>query len=143
MSIELLPPTPKYPNSYHVRTNYCQCHPETCCCNDWAVHDHNGEKHSTYFYRKDADGVANDLNNDDCLQYRDGDKCLEEMDSVANQATPPALNTPIKELIKEYEAEECNFNDIDYVKNTALRYAQTMPDDLTRCLLYVLAGGEF
>ena len=28
MSIELLPPDPQYPNAYHVRSNYCRCHPD-------------------------------------------------------------------------------------------------------------------
>lgn len=58
MSIEYLPPTPRYPNKYHVRQNWCDCHPETCCCNDWAVHFHNGNKHSTYFKRQAAEDVA-------------------------------------------------------------------------------------
>jgi hypothetical protein len=62
MSIELLPPTKTYPKSYHVRYNYCQCHPETCCCNDWAVHEPNGNKHSTYFHRNTAIEVADALN---------------------------------------------------------------------------------
>jgi hypothetical protein len=62
MSIELLPPDPNYPNCYHVRTNYCRCHPETCCCNDWAVHKPGGEKHSTYFHRETAEEVAEALN---------------------------------------------------------------------------------
>lgn len=54
MSIELLPPTPKYPKEYHVRPNYCTCHPETCCCNDWAVHAPDGSKVDTFFYKQAA-----------------------------------------------------------------------------------------
>ncbi|HEJ6002048.1 hypothetical protein I5F53_03750 [Pseudomonas aeruginosa] len=55
MSIELLPPTTIYPKDFHVRRNYCDCHPETCCCNDWAVHDAEGNKLTTHFYREEAD----------------------------------------------------------------------------------------
>ncbi len=62
MSIELLPPDPEYTDAYHVRSNWCRCHPETCCCNDWAVHAPDGEKHSTYFHRETADEVAEALN---------------------------------------------------------------------------------
>ena len=62
MSIELLPPDPQYPSGYHVRTNYCRCHPETCCCNDWAVHGPDGEKHSTHFHEETAGLVAEALN---------------------------------------------------------------------------------
>ncbi len=62
MSIELLPPDPEYPNTYHVRLNWCRCHPETCCCNDWAVHSPSGEKLSTYFHKSDADDVAEAMN---------------------------------------------------------------------------------
>jgi hypothetical protein len=58
MSIELLPPTPKYPAKWHVRSNHCNCHPETCCCDDWAVHDQNGEKRITFFHKKDAQDWA-------------------------------------------------------------------------------------
>lgn len=62
MSMELLPPDPVYPSGYHVRSNWCRCHPETCCCNDWAVHSPDGKKHSTYFHQKTADEVAYVLN---------------------------------------------------------------------------------
>lgn len=58
MSIELLPPDPVYPNACHVRSNFCRCHPETCCCNDWAVHGPDEVKHSTHFDRGDADEVV-------------------------------------------------------------------------------------
>jgi hypothetical protein len=62
MSIELLPPDKKYPKKFHVRVNYCKCHPETCCCNDWAVFDPNGKKHSTFFAEDTAHEVADALN---------------------------------------------------------------------------------
>ncbi len=63
MSIELLPPDIEYQNAYHVRSNWCRCHHETCCCNDWAVHEPGGKKHSTYFHRETAEEVAESLNN--------------------------------------------------------------------------------
>lgn len=62
MSTELLPSTPKYKKEWHVRKNYCQCHPETCCCNDWAVHKPDGEKCTTFFNHKDAVNYADLMN---------------------------------------------------------------------------------
>ncbi len=59
MSVELLPPTPQYKNEWHVRPNHCRCHPETCCCDGWAIHKPNGEKYSTMYQKKDAEEFAN------------------------------------------------------------------------------------
>ncbi len=55
MSMELLPPDPKYPRRFHVRQNYCRCHPESCGCDDWAIYDPNGEKVTTFHNKNDAD----------------------------------------------------------------------------------------
>jgi len=33
---------------FTVKQNYCNCHPETCACNDWAVYD--GDKKLTTFF---------------------------------------------------------------------------------------------
>lgn len=62
MSIELLPPDKTYPATYHVRPNHCTCHPETCCCNDWAVYAPNGTKVATFYYKTVAKGHAEWLN---------------------------------------------------------------------------------
>lgn len=59
MSIELLPPTPRWPSEYHVRPNYCNCHSETCCCYDYAVHDGGGKKDLTFHRIQDAQDWAN------------------------------------------------------------------------------------
>lgn len=48
---------------YEVRPNHCNCHPETCCCNDWAIYAPDGAKHTTYFNKINADQVCNSLNN--------------------------------------------------------------------------------
>ena len=48
-------------------------------------------------------------------------------------------NTPIQELIKQYEHECCDFSDTAWLVKSALRMAQTMPDSQARCLLYALA----
>ena len=58
MSLELLPPTPKHLSKWHVRANRCRCHPETCCCDDWAVYDTNGENYLTFFDKESADDFA-------------------------------------------------------------------------------------
>lgn len=40
-----------------VKPNQCQCHPETCACNPWAVYD--GDKKLISFYHKsDAQAYA-------------------------------------------------------------------------------------
>ncbi len=62
MSIELCSPTPKYPKIYHVRPNRCDCHPETCCCNDWVVYDGNGERDLDFFRKSDAQEWADTKN---------------------------------------------------------------------------------
>lgn len=62
MSLEYLPWTPPTPDAYHVKTNYCRCHPETCCCDDWAVYGPDGEKRSTHFHKETAELVAEALN---------------------------------------------------------------------------------
>lgn len=48
-------------------------------------------------------------------------------------------NTPIEELLAEYEAELCDHSNIEWVKRAALRYVETMQDSQVRCLLYTLA----
>lgn len=51
-------------------------------------------------------------------------------------------NTPIEVLISQYEEECCDFDDIEWVKKTALRYVSTMEDCQIRCLLYTLAKNK-
>lgn len=70
MSIELASSDQEYPNEYHVRPNWCNCHPETCCCNDWAVHAPNGDKHSTYRHEEIAEEIADLLNRSDVLEAK-------------------------------------------------------------------------
>lgn len=55
MSIELASADPTRPRRFHVRPNFCRCHAETCSHNDWAVHDPNGEKVTTFRREGDAD----------------------------------------------------------------------------------------
>jgi hypothetical protein len=50
------------PKKYEVARNRCNCHPETCCCNDWAVYAPGGEKWDTFFKKENADKVAKALN---------------------------------------------------------------------------------
>ncbi len=49
-------------NKYKVCRNSCQCHPETCCCDPWAVYSLDGEKHSTHWEKEVAVLVAKALN---------------------------------------------------------------------------------
>lgn len=48
--------------TYQVRPNFCNCHPETCCCNNWAIYRQDGSKFSTFFDKADAEKVATALN---------------------------------------------------------------------------------
>lgn len=50
------------------------------------------------------------------------------------------MNTPILELLAEYEAEDCDFSDLEWVARTALRHVDSMEDSQNRCLLYALAS---
>jgi hypothetical protein len=63
MSVELLPADRKASKGFEVRPNRCNCHPETCCCNDWAVYGPDGTKvRPTFFHEEDADEYAADQN---------------------------------------------------------------------------------
>lgn len=50
-----------------------------------------------------------------------------------------ASNSPIEQLIAEYEAEACDFKNVEFLINSSYRYVDTMPDSQVRCLLYSLA----
>lgn len=50
---------------YCVSTNRCLCHPETCCCNKWAVYNPYGGKHSTHYKKETAELVTKALNKQD------------------------------------------------------------------------------
>lgn len=62
MSIELLPADQLFTEKFTVRRNQCNCHPETCCCRDWAIYTDDGEKYDTYMHRERADEIAKLLN---------------------------------------------------------------------------------
>ena len=51
------------------------------------------------------------------------------------------MNTPIDELIKEYEMEfdRYDYSNISKVIVAAQRYVNTMEDSQVRCLLHILA----
>lgn len=48
-------------------------------------------------------------------------------------------NTPIADLLADYEANGCDHADMAWVRAAARRYVETMPDSQARCLLHVLA----
>ena len=48
------------------------------------------------------------------------------------------MNTPIEQLIKQYEEEECNFDNIEWVKKLARLYVLRMEDSQVRCILHAL-----
>lgn len=48
-------------------------------------------------------------------------------------------NTPIEDLLRQYEAECCDHSNLEWVVKAAGRYVETMEDCQVRCLLHVLA----
>lgn len=36
-------------SEYKVVSNWCNCHPETCCCSDYAIVNEQGEKITTVY----------------------------------------------------------------------------------------------
>ena len=61
MSIELCEPTPSYPSNWHVRPNYCRCHPETCCCDPLVVY-YGNDVDVTMFRKSNAQEYADLMN---------------------------------------------------------------------------------
>ena len=53
-------------------------------------------------------------------------------------AVSPADNIPIEELVAQYEAEECDFSNLDWVLRISELYVMRMPDSQVRCLLHAL-----
>lgn len=50
-------------DTHEVRYNYCDCHPETCCCNPWALfYKVTGKKIATFYNKSDADSLREELN---------------------------------------------------------------------------------
>lgn len=48
-------------DKYVVQQNFCNCHPETCCCNDWVVVGPEGRV-GTWYRHEDAQRVADHYN---------------------------------------------------------------------------------
>lgn len=48
---------------YTVGVNECNCHIETCVCDDWAIFSPNGERWDTFFKRELAQKEVDKLNN--------------------------------------------------------------------------------
>lgn len=47
---------------FKVVRNFCNCHPETCTCNDWVVVDALGTRLASFFSRVDAEALIDNLN---------------------------------------------------------------------------------
>lgn len=52
--------TPKKP-VFSVRRNSCDCHPETCCCDKWAIYQ-DEKKITTIFSKETARNIVESLN---------------------------------------------------------------------------------
>lgn len=47
---------------YTVHKGYCNCQPETCCCDDWEVQDERGERVCSFCSKGEAHNLAKKLN---------------------------------------------------------------------------------
>jgi hypothetical protein len=63
---------------------------------------------------------------------------LQEL--VDEQPSAVARNTPIDQLLEQYTLENCDFTDMEWVRQVAQRNVATMPDSQVRCLLFVLSA---
>lgn len=45
-----------------VKRNYCNCHPETCCCDPYKVVDDSGKTIATFYDKSDAKRLVDMLN---------------------------------------------------------------------------------
>ena len=48
---------------YKLSYNYCNCHPETCCCDPYVILDDNGEVYTTIFNKTIGQEIV-DLKNE-------------------------------------------------------------------------------
>ena len=85
---------------------------------------------------KEGAGKAIDVANAYLRQH------IQGWPAVRCEQQEQAGNTPIEELMREYQADGCDFSDLAWVRASALRLAQTMPDSQARCLLYALAAKQ-
>ena len=70
---------------YRVEENICDCYPKTCCCDDWAIVDENGNKFSTTSCKKTAVETANSLNVPFLKKLKKRRKKLEKKLEIVNQ----------------------------------------------------------
>jgi hypothetical protein len=47
---------------FTVGRNRCNCHPETCGCDDWAVFTPKGKKWETFYNKENADEIVKLIN---------------------------------------------------------------------------------
>lgn len=48
-------------SEFKVVPNRCNCHPETCCCNPWAVVDQAGNVYATAYHQDKAQNMIDVL----------------------------------------------------------------------------------
>lgn len=80
---------------------------------------------------------------DQRMAYHEASAAAEQL--LASLSAPkrherPKGNSPIEELLAEYEADGCDHSDLHWVRAAARRYVETMEDSQIRCLLHVLSA---
>lgn len=94
-------------NIYYVNRNRCNCHPETCCCSDWAVYRPNGEKYAPFYAKEIAEEVAKALT----VYHHEKSKYIEsvkdELDLLLTTPETVIKNTDSTPIIIEYFCPDC------------------------------------
>lgn len=47
---------------FKLEPNRCNCHPETCCCDDWKITDSKNNKVVTFHNKENAESFVQYLN---------------------------------------------------------------------------------
>lgn len=83
---------------YYVGPNHCNCHPETCCHDDWAVYDSEDDQVLDTFFRKDdAEARVIELKSLELIpQATEGIKILVKKLEQAEQQKKLALALVVK-----------------------------------------------
>lgn len=67
------------------------------------------------------------------------DEYASELEAHLAQRGEAVANSPIADLMAQYAAEDSDLANPDWVRRTAQRYVETMPDSQVRCLLHALS----
>jgi hypothetical protein len=82
--------------NFKIEENCCNCHPETCCCDDWIVVDDNGDKIATFYNKEDAENLIR----------------IFKSRNISNKFELPSFNSVLDELYSKYENKRARAIDV-------------------------------